>query len=260
MTEKVAGGDFSVRTKEVESDEIAVLSRSFNDMTKQIGWLVEDIKRQQENLHMTETRLLQAQINPHFLYNTLDAIVWLAEAHKTEEVVHMVTALSSFFRTTLSKGKDFITVQEEKSHIQSYLEIQQFRYQDILDYEIDIEEELYEFVLPKLTLQPLVENALYHGIKNKRGVGHIQVLGRKEGDNLVFQVRDDGIGMTKERLCEVRQLIQGERALDQEHSGFGLFNINERIRLYYGPEYGLSAESSYLEGTQMQVVIPCVKN
>ena len=254
MTEKVAGGDFSVRTKEVESDEIAVLSRSFNDMTKQIGWLVEDIKRQQENLHMTETRLLQAQINPHFLYNTLDAIVWLAEAHKTEEVVHMVTALSSFFRTTLSKGKDFITVQEEKSHIQSYLEIQQFRYQDILDYEIDIEEELYEFVLPKLTLQPLVENALYHGIKNKRGKGMIRIRGKKSGDDMIFKVTDDGKGMTEEELRELKENVQRVKQ-DNNINSFGLTNVNQRIRHYYGSGYGLEFESRQNEGTEVTVRI-----
>ncbi len=254
MTEKVAEGDFSVRTKEVESDEIAVLYRSFNDMTKQIGWLVEDIKRQQENLHMTETKLLQAQINPHFLYNTLDAIVWLAEAHKTEEVVHMVTALSSFFRTTLSKGKDFITVQEEKSHIQSYLEIQQFRYQDILDYSIEVGEELYEYMLPKLTLQPLVENALYHGIKNKRGKGMIRIIGEKSGDDMVFKVIDNGKGMTKEELGTLRENIRRERQ-DTNVNSFGLTNVNQRIRHYYGEGYGLKFESRQNEGTEVTVKI-----
>ena len=258
---KQAGrGDFQVRVAEAGTYELAVLKESFNRMIEELGKLVEDIRVEQLNLRAAELQLLQEQINPHFLYNTLDTIIWLAESKDTEHVVKMVASLSDFFRTALSKGKDFISVGEEKRHIQSYLAIQQFRYRDIMEYEVCFSDEVQEYEMLKLTLQPLVENALYHGIKNKRGVGHIQVLGRKEGDNLVFQVRDDGIGMTKERLCEVRQLIQGERALDQEHSGFGLFNINERIRLYYGPEYGLSAESSYLEGTQMQVVIPCVKN
>lgn len=131
MTQQVAEGDFTVQTKESNTDEIAVLTRSFNDMTQEIGGLVEDIKQQQKNLRIAETKLLQAQINPHFLYNTLDAIVWLAEENRKDEVVSMVTALSDFFRTTLSKGRDFITVREEQSHIESYLKIQQFRYQDI---------------------------------------------------------------------------------------------------------------------------------
>ena len=121
MTQQVAEGDFTVQTKESNTDEIAVLTRSFNDMTQEIGGLVEDIKQQQKNLRIAETKLLQAQINPHFLYNTLDAIVWLAEENRKDEVVSMVTALSDFFRTTLSKGRDFITVREERSHIESYL-------------------------------------------------------------------------------------------------------------------------------------------
>ena len=127
VTQKVAEGDFTVKTKVENTDEISVLTQSFNDMTEEIGVLVEDIKKKQANLHIAETRLLQAQINPHFLYNTLDTIVWLAEENKKEEVVSMVTALSEFFRTTLSKGRDFITVKEEESHIESYLKIQQFR-------------------------------------------------------------------------------------------------------------------------------------
>lgn len=258
---KQAGqGDFQVRVEETGTYELAVLKESFNRMIEELGKLVEDIRVEQLNLRAAELQLLQEQINPHFLYNTLDTIIWLSESGDTEHVVKMVTSLSDFFRTTLSKGKDFISVEEEKLHIQSYLAIQQFRYRDIMEYEICFSDEMYEYEMLKLTLQPLVENALYHGIKNKRGMGHIQVYGKKEGENLVFQVRDDGIGMTKERLSEVRQLIRGERTRDQEHSGFGLFNINQRIRLYYGQEYGLTLESSHRKGTQMQVVIPCVKN
>ena len=186
LTEKVAGGDFSVKTQVEAGDEIAVLTRSFNDMTEEIGILVDDIRKKQENLRIIENRLLQEQINPHFLYNTLDAIVWLAEENKSAEVVKMVTSLSDFFRTTLSKGHDYITVKEERTHIESYLEIQQFRYQDILDYEIQMDEEIYGYIIPKLTLQPLVENALYHGIKNKRGKGKILITGKKQGDKIIF--------------------------------------------------------------------------
>ena len=123
-------------------------------MTEEIGILVDDIRKKQENLRIIENRLLQEQINPHFLYNTLDAIVWLAEENKSAEVVKMVTSLSDFFRTTLSKGHDYITVKEERTHIESYLEIQQFRYQDILDYEIQMDDEIYCYIIPKLTLQP----------------------------------------------------------------------------------------------------------
>lgn len=254
MTEKVAEGDFSARTKKADVDEIGVLSQSFNDMTEEIGTLVDDIKTQQENLHLTETKLLQAQINPHFLYNTLDTIVWLAEEHKTDEVVNMVTALSSFFRTTLSKGRDFITVREEESHIRSYLEIQQFRYQDILDYTIEIDEEIRDFVLPKLTLQPLVENALYHGIKNKRGKGMIRITGKKDKENIIFQVHDNGKGMTAEKLLELRNDMRKEKP-DNNVNSFGVINVNQRLRHYYGKEYGLSYVSRQDEGTEVTVLI-----
>lgn len=254
MTEKVAEGDFSVRTRKADMDEIGILSQSFNEMTKEIGTLVEDIKQQQVNLHLTETKLLQAQINPHFLYNTLDTIVWLAEEHKTNEVVDMVTALSSFFRTTLSKGRDFITVEEEESHIRSYLEIQQFRYQDILDYSIEIDEELRGYVLPKLTLQPLVENALYHGIKNKRGKGTIRITGKKDAEAMIFKVNDNGKGMTPEKLSELHGNMQKEKP-DNNVNSFGVINVNQRIRHYYGKEYGLSYESSPDKGTEVTVKI-----
>ena len=254
LTYKVAEGDFTVKTDVGNLDEIAVLTESFNNMTEEIGILVDDIKHQEENLHIAEVKLLQAQINPHFLYNTLDAIVWLAEEKKSEEVVSMVTSLSDFFRTTLSKGEEFITVREERLHIESYLKIQQFRYQDIMEYEINMDESIYSYVIPKLTLQPLVENALYHGIKNKRGKGMIQITGTKEGDALVFQVRDNGRGMTEEELKRLSQIIE-KKETDEGKGGFGLANVNQRIRYYYGEEYGISVRSVSGEGTEVRVFL-----
>lgn len=259
MTQQVAEGDFTVQTKESNTDEIAVLTRSFNDMTQEIGGLVEDIKQQQKNLRIAETKLLQAQINPHFLYNTLDAIVWLAEENRKDEVVSMVTALSDFFRTTLSKGRDFITVREERSHIESYLKIQQFRYQDIMSYEIDMEENMGEFMIPKLTLQPLVENALYHGLKNKRGGGMIKITGRLDGENMIFTVTDDGKGMTKEVLEKLQESIGKEKG-DKSIDGFGIGNVNRRIRYYYGERYGVTLESVENDGTKATVTMAAQKN
>ena len=259
VTREAASGDFTVRAEENSEGEMAVLNDSFNQMIEKIGNLVEDIRIEQLNLRATELKLLHAQINPHFLYNTLDTIIWLAEAGRKEEVVMMVTALSDFFRTTLSKGRDYITVKEEEAHIRSYLQIQQFRYQDILESSIDIPEEMYGYQILKLTLQPLVENALYHGIKNKRGLGHIRVSGRKENGCLVFRVWDDGKGMEPERLDKVRRLIAGEEEVDRsDPSGFGLFNVAQRLKLNYGPKYGISVESVYGEWTETRVVIPAV--
>lgn len=260
VTQKVGRGDFEVRAQKESDDELTVLNTSFNQMVEKIGHLTEDIKVEHLNLRAMELKLLQAQINPHFLYNTLDAIIWLAESNQKEEVVKMVTALSDFFKTTLSKGQDYISVQEEEAHIRSYLQIQQFRYRDILDYEILISPELYDYQILKLTLQPLVENALYHGIKKKRGMGHIKVTGKKEGEKLIFRVWDNGKGLNEEMLEYAEAIIKGERKVKgSTTSGFGLFNVDQRIRLNYGTEYGLRLDSEYGEWTEVKVEIPAVK-
>lgn len=262
VTRKAGHGDFSVRADMEDGDEeLEELADGFNQMVERIGNLVEDIQVEQFNLRTTEQKLLQAQINPHFLYNTLDAIIWLAEAGEKEQVIMMVTALSDFFRTTLSKGRDYITVEEEESHIRSYLQIQKFRYQDILEYEIDIPKEMYEYQILKLTLQPLVENALYHGIKNKRGMGHIRVSGHIDSGYLVFLVTDNGQGMTPDRLAEVQEEMNSDH-LDERNansSGFGIYNVVQRIKLNYGPQYGIWLSSTYGEGTEARVEIPAIK-
>ena len=165
----------------------------------------------------------------------------------------MVTALSEFFRTTLSEGKDYITIREEESHIRSYLRIQEFRYADILEYEIDIAPSLYEYTILKLTLQPFVENALYHGIKNKRGKGKIVVRGYEKESRIYFEVTDDGIGMDEEELARLRGKLDGKAVHGR---GFGLENVHERIRLNYGSEYGVSFRSQKCEGTTVIVCIP----
>ncbi|MDO4621081.1 MAG: sensor histidine kinase, partial [Lachnospiraceae bacterium] len=236
-TELFAGGDFSVRYDPKSGDELETLAESFNSMVQEISNLVEDIKTEQKNAKDAELRLLQAQINPHFLYNTLDAIMWLVESGQNEQAVSMVASLSSFFRTTLSKGRDWITVREEESHIRSYLEIQKFRYADILDYEIEIPKEMGSYYLMKLMLQPIVENALYHGIKNKRGKGLIRVSGREDGDDLLFIVEDNGIGMMPAELARMRGLISGEISGEHDQHGYGIANIAQRIHLNYGSEY-----------------------
>ena len=255
LTQKVAEGDFTMQSEGSEIEEIDVLNDSFNSMTKEIGVLIRDIKEKEKNLHLMETKLLQAQINPHFLYNTLDAIVWLAEDNRNEEAITMVTSLSEFFRTTLAHGRDFIQVSEEQTHIESYLKIQRFRYEDIMDYRIEMEEQIYSYVIPKLLLQPLVENALYHGVKCKRGKSEIFVSGRLEGEKLIFTVQDTGKGMTEEALEKLRENIR--KGISEHGSdSFGLANIEQRIRHYYGETYGLTIESRENEGTKAVIVIP----
>jgi len=208
--ERLGRGELEARATLGNLEEINILSRTFNKMSDEISALMEKTKQEQKNLRIAELKLHQEQINPHFLYNTLDSIVWMAEGGKNKQVVEMTTDLSDFFRTILSNGNDFITIEEEESHIRSYLKIQKIRYEDVLDYEILISPEIKEKIVLKMILQPVVENALYHGIKNKRGGGTIVVKGYMEKSNIVFEVKDDGIGMDEQTLEKLRKKLKGE--------------------------------------------------
>jgi len=258
VTDQVAKGDLTVRSDVKTGAEVGVLNDSLNTMIDKICELVEQVKKEQISLRKAEFELLQSQINPHFLYNTLDAIVWLAESGEQQMVVDMVENLSDFFRTSLNQGKDIVTVREELEHVRSYLEIQKVRYQDILRFEIDVPETVHKYLIPKITIQPLVENALYHGIKNKRGLGTIVIKGSLGEDGFVLQVSDNGIGMKEERLIQVREGI--ENKVPNEKDIYGLYNVNERIRLNFGEKYYISLESAYMEGTTVYIKLPCVEN
>ena len=257
VTGRVAQGDFKARAMIHSNDEIAVLAQGFNNMAGNIQSLIDKIKEDEQKLRKTDLRLLQEQINPHFLYNTLDTIVWLIESNETDQAVNMVVTLSDFFRLVLSKGKEFISIGEEERHIRSYLEIQEMRYRDILEYEIRIDKNIYGFQILKLTLQPLVENALYHGIKYKRAKGFIHVNGEREGDIIRLTVRDNGVGMEEEELIQLQKEI--ERPCKETEKGFGLANVNERIHMYFGPEYGMKIDSRKGKGTKIEIVIPAIK-
>ena len=245
---KVGRGKFDMIPIEAEIEEIEELDEGINKMARKISVLLENVRQEKEMQHLTELQLIQAQVNPHFLYNTLDTIVWLIEGGMTDDAVEMISSLSIFFRTSLSKGNDIIPLSEEERHTLSYLEIQQYRYRDILEFEINIPKELSGIPVPKLSIQPLAENALYHGIKNRRGKGKILIEGREEEDALVLTVSDNGQGMTPERLHEVQEAIRtGERA------GFGLAAVAERIALYYGPGYGMKISSEEGKGTTVEI-------
>lgn len=245
---KVGRGKFDMIPIEAEIEEIEELDEGINKMARKISTLLENVRQEKEMQHLTELQLIQAQVNPHFLYNTLDTIVWLIEGGMTDDAVEMISSLSIFFRTSLSKGNDIIPLSEEERHTLSYLEIQQYRYRDILEFEINIPKELSGIPVPKLSIQPLAENALYHGIKNRRGKGKILIEGREEEDALVLTVSDNGQGMTPERLHEVQEAIRtGERA------GFGLAAVAERIALYYGPGYGMKIFSEEGKGTTVEI-------
>lgn len=253
ITNQVAKGDLSVRSNLSVGAEIGELSESMNLMIDKINELLEQVTNEQIRLRKAEFELLQSQINPHFLYNTLDTIVWLAEAGEKEEVVGMVENLSDFFRISLSKGNDVISIKDEIQHVRSYLEIQQVRYRDILTFDIDVQENMMDMRIPKISVQPLVENALYHGIKNKRGVGKIEIKGEKKYDRIIISVKDNGIGMTKEDLERVRNgMVFGK---SEDNSVFGLYNVNERIRLKFGEKSGVSIDSEYNVGTVAEIVL-----
>ncbi len=225
-------------------------------ITHEVDVLVGEVKSEQINSRNLELKLLQSQINPHFLYNTLDNIVWLSEGGRKEDVTGIVTSLSRFFRTTLSGGLDNITIKQEISHIESYLQIQRFRYRDILNYEIDIPEEFLGYRIIKMTLQPVVENALYHGIKNKRGGGTIRISMHYTSDDLEIDVEDDGIGMNAEDTESLQHLADGLEKAREDNAGFGMANVGERMRLNYGAEYGLKIESEYGKGTKVRIIFP----
>lgn len=254
VTNQVAKGNLTVRSDVQNGAEVCSLSDSLNTMIDKINELLEQVTTEQIRLRKAEFELLQSQINPHFLYNTLDTIVWLAEAGEQSKVVSMVGSLSEFFRSTLSRGKDIVSIREELQHVRSYLEIQQVRYQDILEYEIRVPEELYDCRIPKLTVQPLVENALYHGIKNKRGVGNIHISGYRREDGCVLRIEDNGAGIVRERLLQVQDGIRNKILTGKDI--YGLYNVNERIRLNFGERYGIVIESEYGEGTVVEILLP----
>ncbi len=232
-------------------EEVQLLSDGIENMVGRLKRQIEMNIEQEKQRRRTELALLQAQINPHFLYNTMDTIIWLMESGEINEAITMVNSLSNYFRFSLSRGQNVITLAEEEQHIRSYLEIQQIRYRDLMEYEIEIPEQLKNFILPKLTLQPLVENALYHGIKISRRHGTIHVTGRVYNECLILEVADDGIGMTRERLDAVREsLAEGRR------EGFGLRTVHQRLQILFGEEYGLALESTPDAGTRIIVTIP----
>lgn len=261
VTNQVAKGDLSVRVRDVNGAEVRRLGKSLNIMIEKIDNLLNAVKKDEENLRAAELELLQAQINPHFLYNTLDTIIWLAEAGKQEDVVDVVSALSHFFRTSLNHGDGMFTLREEERHVHSYLQIQQVRYQDILEYEINIPEELFDTVIPKITLQPLVENALYHGIKNRRGGGRIEISAVLNDGDVKISVKDNGMGMSESRLKHIIANLDDKNHVISGHKireSYGLYNVNQRIKLKFGDKYGLSISSVYEEGTCIQVKLPYV--
>ena len=236
------------------SYEVQHLGKSVQDMKFRIKGLMQDIVNEHEEKRKSEFDSLQAQINPHFLYNTLDIIVWQIENEKQSEAVHTVTALARFFRLSLGKGKNIVTVKDEIDHVKNYLMIQHMRFKNKFDYEFDIAEDVLELPSLKLMLQPLVENAIYHGMEFMDGDGLIMVKAWREEDELYLSVADNGLGMTEDK---VEMILTGKSSSGNGRgSGIGVKNVNERIKLYFGEAYGLSIDSEPDEGTKVTIHLP----
>lgn len=233
-------------------DEVAELGRSFLTMVNRIKELMNKMVEEQKAKRQAEFNVLQTQINPHFLYNTLDTLQWKALEHDAVEVADIINSLSSFFRLSLSKGKEVITFNEEVEHVYHYLFIQQMRYRNILDFDLRLAEDLEKAPVIKLILQPLVENAIYHGLKPCNRKGLIQVDVEHDDSVIYVKVKDNGAGIKASKLEEIRHGIKEKEA----YSGYGLYNVNQRVRLYYGEAYGLEINSDEENGTEVIIKLP----
>ncbi|MDD3503479.1 MAG: sensor histidine kinase [Eubacteriales bacterium] len=227
--------------------EVKQLTNSFNAMISQIQQLMNQVIDDHHKLRKSEMKALQAQINPHFLYNTLDSIVWLAEDGDNQSVVTMVSALARFFRLSISGGHDLITIADELRHAENYLIIQSIRYKDRFDYVFDADESILDCRTVKILLQPVLENAIHHGIEKSVDFGHIVVQVRDMGDKIMMRVSDNGLGMSQETLNKIFE-INPSRS-----SGIGVKNVHQRIQLYFGKEYGLKISSELEEGTTVEI-------
>ena len=261
LSTKVSNGDLTARIDIPHVNELNTLAENLNTMAGQIDLLIQKNMEEQKNFQKAEMKALQAQITPHFLYNTFDTIVWLAEEEHTEEVVRITKAFSDFLRISLSRGHEWITISQELEHIKNYLTIQKIRYADILNYSIDADEALMDVKMIKLVLQPLIENAIYHGIKNKRGRGKLKVSAHFTNDSrtfVCFTVEDNGAGFTEERLGQVRnELRTGAQDSEKLSSVYGLYNVNKKLKLYYGENTeGLLIESEAGKGSKISFIIP----
>ncbi len=249
---EVESGNFDIQLEDSDSmNEIGRLQNSFRIMIYKIRQLIENNKAEQEAKRKSELRALQAQINPHFLYNTLDSIIWMAEGSKTEEVIQMTSALSKLLRKSISNEDELVTIDREIDYVKEYLTIQKMRYQDKLEYEIDVDMEVLRVPIAKLVLQPLVENAIYHGIKYKEGKGLIQIKGFILGPDVVIQIKDNGNGMSEEKI---QSIFAQTGPADSKR--VGVQNVHSRLQLYYGKDYGIRYESKVGEGTTASIIIP----
>ena len=233
--------------------EVEELSDSFGHMVQRIQLLMATVREEEVNLRKTELKALQAQINPHFLYNTLDSIAWMCEQNRNADAVSMVHALARLFRISISRGHELIPIRKELEHAESYLQIQKYRYKNQFSYKFTVDESCLDCLCNKITLQPILENAITHGLDLMVEPGHIDVEVCREGEDILFRVRDDGVGMDEEQVRHILHSEPGDR------TGIGIKNVNDRLRIYFGEGYGLRIESELDEGTCVEIRMPQVR-
>lgn len=254
MMREIGDGDFSVYSTYDSKDEIGVLSRHFNEMVSQVKKLIQRVYEEELLKQKAELKSLRMQINPHFLYNSLESINWMARIRGVPEIGKMVKALGDLMRASIS-GDDFITVSEEIKNIENYLIIQKFRYGEKIEVNIDIEPEIEKFKIPKLILQPIVENAIVHGIENMVGNGIINIYGALSNDNIILTVTDNGLGINEERIKTILSAAEHSHRANK-HTNIGLRNVDRRIKIYYGEEYGVQIQSREGHGTTVTLSFP----
>ena len=232
--------------------EVQELSNSFGHMVLRIQQLMNTVREEEINLRKTELKALQAQINPHFLYNTLDSIAWMCEQGRNADAVRMVHALARLFRISISKGHELIPIRREIEHAESYLQIQKYRYKNQFTYRFQVDPACLDYLCNKITLQPIIENAINHGLDLMVEQGHIDVQVQQDGADIVFRVIDDGVGMSQEQADAILHSEPGDR------TGIGIKNVNDRLQIYFGRQYGLHIHSVPDEGTCVEIRMPKV--
>ena len=253
MRQAVKGsGDFNVNILPSSNDEIGELVKNYNYMLTRISKLMEDEYMLGRQIKHLELKALQAQINPHFLYNTLDLANWMSVNTNSPQIGALVQALSRFYKLSLSKGEEIVTLCNEIEHLKTYIQIQNMRFSDSIKLEVELPEKYLDCLIPKITLQPIVENSILHGILEKEDEsGTIKIHVEEDGNDILIIIEDDGVGMTTEKISSL--LIDSN---ENDLHGYSIKNINDRLALHFGSKYGLTYESQYGKGTTVQVRIP----
>jgi two-component system, sensor histidine kinase YesM len=254
LMKKAEKGEFHQYFDYSSEDEIGELCAGFNTMIDKIDQLLNQVYNEQRDKRKAEIEALQSNIKPHFLYNTLDTIHWMSKKYQADDVIETVDALATLFRIGLSKGKNEIPIEHEIAHVKSYLLIQKVRYSEILDYDIEVEDEIKGYYIQKIILQPFVENALYHGIKEGDEKGHIEIKAFKQASNIVITIKDNGVGIEEKELLMLKATLKD----GTKGKSYGILNVNQRLRLSYGEQYGIKIESTLGEGTTVTVVHPII--